>query len=57
MAADLDRLAPEAWDRTAIHTETGLVTLRGLLLHAIRHVERHVAAIAEKRAVLGLGEE
>jgi hypothetical protein len=53
MAADLDRLEPEAWERTAIHTETGLVTLRGLLLHAIRHVERHVEAIREKREALG----
>jgi uncharacterized damage-inducible protein DinB len=55
MAADLERLGPGAWDRTAIHTETGLVTLRGLLLHAIRHVERHVDAIQEKRTALGLG--
>jgi uncharacterized damage-inducible protein DinB len=55
MAADLERLEPEAWERTAIHTETGLVTLRGLLLHAIRHVERHVDAIHLKRAALGLG--
>ena len=49
MAADLERLESDAWSRTAIHTETGLVTLRGLLLHAIRHVERHVDAIHEKR--------
>jgi uncharacterized damage-inducible protein DinB len=55
MAADLERLGPEMWERPAIHTETGLVTLRGLLLHAIRHVERHVDAIREKREALGLG--
>lgn len=54
MAADLDRLAPGVWMRDAIHSETGLVTLRQLLLHAIRHLEGHVAAIDEKRAALGL---
>ena len=54
MAADLDRLGGDAWHRTAIHTETGLVTLRGLLLHAVRHLERHVAAIEEKRRALGI---
>lgn len=54
MAEDLDRLSPDAWERTAIHTETGLVTLRSLLLHAIRHVERHADAIREKREALGL---
>jgi uncharacterized damage-inducible protein DinB len=54
MAADLDRLDAEAWQRTAVHTETGLVTLRQLLLHTIRHLEYHVSTIAEKRAALGL---
>lgn len=54
MASDLDRLAEDAWLRTAVHTETGLVTLRQLLLHAIRHLEGHVDAIDEKRAALGL---
>lgn len=55
MAADLDRIGETAWQRTAVHTETGLVTLRQLLLHAIGHLESHVAAIDEKRAALGLG--
>lgn len=54
MASDLRRLDDSAWERTAIHSETGLVTLRQLLLHAIRHLERHLAAIEEKRAALGL---
>jgi hypothetical protein len=54
MAADLRRLPPEAWERDAVHSEIGLVTLRGLLLHTIRHLERHVVAIDEKRAALGL---
>ena len=54
MAADLRRLAPEAWERTAVHSENGLVTLRQLILHTIRHLERHVVAIEEKRTALGL---
>jgi hypothetical protein len=54
MAADLRLLDEAAWHRTAVHSESGLVTLRQLLLHAVRHLERHVDAIAEKRAALGL---
>lgn len=50
------KLVPDgAWRREAVHTETGLVTLRQLLLHAIRHLEHHVAFIGEKRRALGLG--
>jgi hypothetical protein len=54
MAADLRRLEPKDWERTAVHTEMGLVTLRQLMLHTIRHLERHVMTIVEKRAALGL---
>lgn len=54
MAADLRRITPEAWQRTAVHSESGLVTLRRLMLHTIRHLEHHVAAIRDKRAALGL---
>jgi uncharacterized damage-inducible protein DinB len=44
---------PEAWGRTAVHTETGLVTLRQLLLHAVNHLAHHLRFVAEKRAALG----
>jgi GNAT superfamily N-acetyltransferase len=44
-----------AWERTAVHTEMGLVTLRQLLRHAVNHLEHHVGFIEEKRAALGLG--
>jgi hypothetical protein len=54
MAADLRRIDAAAWERDAVHSEVGLVPLRGLLLHTIRHLERHVLAIVEKRAALGL---
>jgi hypothetical protein len=32
----------------------GLVTLRQLVLHAIRHQEHHMGFVAEKRRALGL---
>ncbi|MDP2181699.1 MAG: DinB family protein [Actinomycetota bacterium] len=54
MAADLERMQAEAWERVGVHTETGLVTLRQMLLHTIRHLEHHVVTIQEKRAALGL---
>jgi len=54
MAADLERLGVEAWTRTGVHSEIGLVTLRQQLLHAIRHLEWHVETILEKRSALGL---
>ena len=54
MARDLEALGAETWGRVAVHSETGLVTLRQLLLHAIRHLEWHVETILEKRAAMGL---
>jgi uncharacterized damage-inducible protein DinB len=54
LAEDLERIPAEAWSRTAVHSETGVVTLRQLLLHAIRHLESHVATIEVKREALGL---
>src|SRR5437660_7689372 len=43
---------PEAWLRLAVHSETGLVTLRQLVFQAVRHVRHHLPFIAEKRAAL-----
>lgn len=54
LAEDLDRIAVKDWSREAVHTETGLVTVRQLMLHTVRHLEFHVGAIREKRAALGL---
>jgi uncharacterized damage-inducible protein DinB len=48
-------VSEEGWHRNAVHTETGEVTLRQLLQHAVRHLEHHVAFIEEKRSALGLG--
>jgi hypothetical protein len=43
---------PEAWWRTAVHSGSGLLTLRQLVLQAVRHLRHHLPFIAEKRAVL-----
>jgi hypothetical protein len=43
----------QAWQRTAVHSETGLLTLRQLVQQATRHCRHHVPFIAEKRAALG----
>jgi uncharacterized damage-inducible protein DinB len=49
------KLVPdEAWLRTAVHSEGGLVTLRQLVLHATRHLTHHVRFIEEKRHALGI---
>ncbi len=52
MTRILRLVPPEAWDRQAVHTETGLVTLRQLLLHAVNHLNHHLRFVAEKRAAL-----
>ena len=43
---------PEAWQRVAVHSETGIVTLRQLVFQAVRHVRHHLPFIADKRAVM-----
>ena len=44
---------PEAWSRTAVHSESGLLTLRQLVLQAVHHLQHHLPFLAEKRAALG----
>ncbi len=52
MARILKLVPAEAWLRTAVHSEGGLVTLRQLVLHATRHLKHHVGFIEEKRQAL-----
>ena len=52
VARTLRLVAPDAWQRTAVHSETGLVTLRQLLLHAINHLHHHLRFVAEKQAAM-----
>lgn len=54
LAADLERLAPEIWERTAVHSEAGLQTLREIFHHAVEHLEDHVLTILDKRRALGI---
>ena len=44
---------PEVWHRTAVHSQSGLLTLRQLVLQTIRHLRHHLPFIAEKRTALG----
>jgi uncharacterized damage-inducible protein DinB len=46
---------PDGWLRTAVHSGSGLLTLRQLVWQAVRHLRHHLPFIAEKRAALGIG--
>lgn len=52
MARVLRLAAEDAWERTAVHSETGLMTLRQLVLHAVNHLRHHLTFIEEKRRAL-----
>jgi len=43
---------PEAWERAAVHSHDGIVTLRQLVLKAVQHLAHHLRFVAEKRAAL-----
>ena len=47
---------PEAWQRQAVHSTSGLLTLRQLVLQAVRHLRHHLPFLAEKRAALRAGQ-
>jgi uncharacterized damage-inducible protein DinB len=55
LARVLKLVSDGAWQRTGVHTEGGLVTLRQLILHATRHLKHHVGFIEEKRRALAGG--
>lgn len=47
------RMQPaDAWNRTAVHSHSGLVTLRQVVLQAVRHLRHHLPFLAEKRTAL-----
>lgn len=54
MVRILQHIPPEAWERQAVHSEAGLLTLRQIVIYAINHLEHHVEAIRQKRQVLGV---
>lgn len=55
MARVLKLVSPEAWKRSAVHNEAGLITLRQLLEKAVSHFEHHRRFIIEKRSALPAG--
>lgn len=52
MLSVLELCSSEEWNRDAIHSESGLVTLRQIVLQAVRHIEHHVPFIEAKREAL-----
>ena len=53
MGRILRSLPAEAWSRTGIHSERGLITLEEHLRTQTEHVRHHLKSIAEKRRALG----
>ena len=51
-AAMLTRCDSGDWLREAVHSETGVVTLRQLVLHPCRHLRHHLPFFAEKRTAM-----
>jgi DinB superfamily len=49
----LRRLPADAFSRIGHHNERGEVTLEGLLLTYVEHVDHHLKFIREKRTILG----
>lgn len=54
LAATLRALPDDAFLRTGVHNERGLVTLREMVEIEVEHVRHHLRFIGEKRAALGL---
>lgn len=52
MAEILESLPPEAWDRPAIHSESGRMTLREMVRIETDHVFGHLVHVNAKRAAL-----
>lgn len=52
LARCLRLLPANAWQRTAVHSEAGLVTLLQLLEHAVDHLNDHLVYISEKRTAM-----
>jgi uncharacterized damage-inducible protein DinB len=54
MGRVLAGLPAEAWARTCVHSERGLMTLTDMLKAEVDHIPHHIRHIGEKRAALGL---
>ena len=54
MGRILGGLAEEAWSRTCVHNERGLITLEQMLQAEVDHIPHHIRHIVEKREALGV---
>jgi hypothetical protein len=54
MARILSGLSEDAWSRTCVHTERGLMTLKEMLEAEVDHIPHHIRHVVEKRKALGL---
>jgi hypothetical protein len=54
MARILSGMGEEAWSRTCVHTERGLMTLKEMLEAEVEHIPHHIRHVEEKRKALGL---
>lgn len=54
LAPILQSLPETVWQRTAVHSERGLLTLRQLVESTTQHIRGHLVHILEKRKALGL---
>jgi uncharacterized damage-inducible protein DinB len=54
MARILRGLTRDAWQRTCVHSEYGLMTLDEMLEAEVNHVPHHIKHILDKRRALGL---
>ncbi|MBI1347327.1 DUF664 domain-containing protein [bacterium] len=54
LAPILRNLPESAWQRTAVHSERGLLTLRQQVELTTQHIRGHLVHIQEKRKALGL---
>jgi organic hydroperoxide reductase OsmC/OhrA/uncharacterized damage-inducible protein DinB len=48
----LRRQPEEAWQRTGVHSEVGLCTVHDMVVKSVRHVQHHLAFVAEKRQLI-----
>ncbi len=55
LARVLKAVPTDSWQRTAVHSETGLTTLRELVQYAVGHLNHHLPFIEEKRRALSGG--
>jgi hypothetical protein len=54
MGRVLGGLADDAWSRTCVHSEVGLMTLEQMLQAEVDHIPHHIRHIIAKREALGV---